>query len=116
MKIILYVCIPLLLLLSGCEEINTVNPLYSKESYIKDYKEWINNIECPSENDKQEVNERFKKFSDVLYRKFEADLSDSERNEILELSGRYDAKMLECEAGKTWEKAKAWLKGFFGNK
>ena len=47
-----------------------------------------------------------------LYQKFEKDLTDTEKNNILELSGRYDAKMVECEIEKGWGKAKAWIKGF----
>jgi hypothetical protein len=65
----------------------------SKESYLKQYAQFIdeisNNSEKYSENDWKKADEKFKNFDDVWYKKFKAEMDLGEKLKITQYNIQY---------------------------
>lgn len=75
----------------------------SKEDYIKEYAEFINDVECNYKNYNEEqwseADEQFSEFSEKDYFKFKDKLTEEERDTLDILDGIYLGIKARVEAG-----------------
>ena len=84
-KLMMFMAVVALFVLSGCSD--------SKESYVKDFKKFIEKVEAAgsdyTEEDWKKADEKFEAFTGDRYEKFSSELTIDEQVEITKLKAAY---------------------------
>ena len=88
--------IVIVILLSCTDDFN------NKTCYISQYESWINELESEYKTytvkEWEEVEMKFKKFSELEYQKFQGMLTDSDKERLDKLTGQYYAVLTKYKA------------------
>ena len=84
-RLMMFVAVIALFVFNGCSD--------SKESYVKDFKKFIENVEAAgsdyTEEDWKKADEKFETFTGDRYEKFSSELTIDEQIEITKLKATY---------------------------
>ena len=89
----------------------TLSACQSKDSYVKDFGKFVDEVELSAANydekDWEKADKKLERFSTDLYKKYEEELSSDEKGEIIKLQATYAGVRLKHglkDAGKKMNK------------
>ena len=94
----------------------TLSACQSKDSYVKDFRGFVDEVEMSAANfteeDWEDSDKELEHYSTDLYKKYEEELSADEKAEIIKLQGKYAGVRLKYGLKNTGKKMNKMLEGF----